>query len=78
MDLFREGTPGRWLWIALAAWAGVIILIALVQTAYGLLYYGPRSYFRNAFRIDPGTWWLIAVLVLIGVAAASVWSQPLF
>jgi len=78
MDLFREGTPGRWLWIALSAWAGLVIFTVLAQTLYQLLYYGPRAYFRNAFRIDTGTWWLIAVLVLISVAGACVWSQALF
>ena len=75
MDLFREETPGHWFWIALAAWAGLVVLTVLARTLYQLVYYGPRAYFRNAFRIDTGTWWLIAVLLFMGIAGMTVWTQ---
>lgn len=77
MDLFREGMPGRWLWIALAAWAGLVILSVLARTLHQLVYYGPRAYFRNAFRIDTGTWWLIAALIFLGIGGMMVWFQGL-
>ncbi len=75
VDLFREGTPGHWLWIALAAWAGLVVLGALTRSLYEILYYGPRAYLRQALRVDTGTWWLLAVLVFIGIAGMTVWIQ---
>ena len=75
MDLFRAETPGHELYRALAAWAGLIVLVILIQILWKLLYYGPRAVLREGLRIDPETWRLIGILIFFGIAGMTVWFQ---
>jgi hypothetical protein len=77
MDLFRPETPGHQLWIALAAWAAVVVGIVLLRFLWELVYFGPRAVLRNGLRIEPETWRLIGILLFLGIAGMTVWFQAL-
>ena len=67
----------HWLIRSVAVFAVLAAVITLYRHLWFLYEAGWRIYLREMFRIEPETWRVIAVLILIAVAFLLAYTCPL-
>lgn len=76
MDGLREWLPpevsNQWVVWSLALGFGFIILVGLIRSLFTISHYGLWNWLKASFTINDDTWWLIAVLILLGMSCGFV------
>jgi hypothetical protein len=73
----RVGEFPSWVWKAVAASAGLVLLITLVRNLRSLAFGGWSEYRRSLFEIHADTWWLIGFFVVSVLVILALWAFPL-
>ena len=76
MSLWEWFSGRPWYFQAFMSWVGVMTLYAMVRSCVMVHRYGILNWLRSTFRIEPETWTMIAVLLLILVAVLSAFVLP--
>ena len=65
----------RWIVVALAAGAGLLVLIGAVRAVRTIREFGFRNFVKSTFSVDNETWRLVGILLLMVLVVAMVFSQ---
>jgi hypothetical protein len=65
----------RWIVSALLWGLGILLLAGAVRSGNYVRHYGLRNFFRSTFQVEPETWRIIGVLLLLVMACAMMSSQ---
>ena len=71
------GDMPAWVLKAMAASAGLAVLIVLAKNIRSLSIGGWTEYRRDLFRIHPDTWWLLGFWVVSVLIILAIWAFPL-
>jgi hypothetical protein len=66
----------RWVLRAIGIIAGLIALVILARNLRWLMIGGWGEYWRDAYRIDSWTWWLLGFFVVCVLILLAIWAFP--
>jgi hypothetical protein len=79
MDLLRSwiglAMANQWVVAGLAVGLGILVLAFLVRSAVFVARFGMVNWLKSTFQIENESWRLIGILLLLGMAAAMVFTQ---
>ena len=66
------------LWVkhGIAIAGALVALVILVRNLQVMITAGPREYLRDAFHIDPLTWWLLGAWLVVSLVIVAIWAFP--
>ena len=65
----------RWMVVSLMFGLGVLVLVGMLHSARAVRHFGFLNYLKSTLRIEPDTWRIIGILLLLAMACAMMSSQ---